>query len=660
MSAIASVGTAGIERYAERTDQKEDWLTKLERIVVAAPRGVYQRVRQRRRLSKQARVNALEDRLRRLTDEQLRSKAVELRSILRTSGYEAPEVVEVFALVRETTRRILGLRHHDVQILAGFAMLDGAICEMDTGEGKTVSAALTAVAAAFAGIPVHVITVNEYLAVRDCATLAPVYEFLGLTVAAITHEAKPPERVQVYRNDIVYASNKEIAFDYLRDRIVLGARPNMLRLKLNCLSSEKATGEGLVMRGLHFAIVDEADSVLVDEARTPLIISRGSNSAEEKTWAQQAFQMIEGFGEGTHYLLRREDRRIEITPEGKTLLEERAEFMGSSWRNPVRREEAARQALSAIHLFSKGEHYLVHEGKVQIVDEYTGRVMADRSWSDGLHQMVELKEECEITSRKFAIARMTYQRFFRRYLRLAGMTGTAREVRSELWSVYKIGVQRIPPNRPSLRAKLKTSICQSQPEKWQLIAERTVQENALGRPVLIGTRSVTASQTVSKYLGEAGIEHVVLNAENSDDEAEIIAQAGHAGRVTVATNMAGRGVDIDVPDDVCRKGGLHVILSERHDSSRIDRQMEGRTGRRGQPGSCEAVLSLDDPLLELLPKGPILRLGGRLDRISHWYGLALFELAQMRAQRTYAIDRRNLLAQDQRLGVLLAFSGGME
>jgi len=661
MPGASTVGVAGIERYAERAERKENWLTGLEKFVVAAPQRFRQRVRRRRCVSMQARVNGLEEKFAGLSDGELKAEGRELRSILRRRGYETSQVADVFALVREISRRLLGLRHHDVQILAGFAMLDGAIAEMDTGEGKTVTAALTAVAAAFAGIPVHVITVNEYLAERDCEALRPIYEFLGLTVAVINHDLGPDERAAAYANNIVYASNKEIAFDYLRDRIVLGRQPNMLRLKLRGLAKRGRNAAGrVVMRGLHFAIVDEADSVLIDEARTPLIISRGSDGPREEEWARQAFQIIEGLEQGKHYFVRTEDRRVELSHAGLKALEQRAEFLDAAWHNHIRREEAARQALAAQHIFRNGEHYLVREGKVQIVDEYTGRIMPDRSWSDGIHQLIEFKEGCEVTGRKFTIARMTYQRFFRRYLTLAGMTGTAREVRSELWSVYGVSVQRIPPNRPSQRRQLKTTIWYSKEEKWRSVIDRTRAEIAKGRPVLIGTRSVTASQTVSGFLAGEGIEHMVLNAEHSADEARIIAQAGAAAQVTVATNMAGRGVDINVLDEVCKAGGLHVILSERHDARRIDRQLEGRAGRRGQPGSTEAILSLEDPLLELLPARfphAFARRGGRLGR---WCALALFTAAQSRAQFAYARERRGLVAQDKRLGILLAFSGRME
>jgi preprotein translocase subunit SecA len=311
-------------------------------------------------------------------------------------------------------------------------------------------------------------------------------------------------------------------------------------------------------------------------------------------------------------------------------------------------------------LFFRGEHYLVQDGKVQIVDEYTGRTMADRSWSDGLHQLIEAKEGCEITTRKSPIARMTYQRFFRRYLHLAGMTGTAKEVSGELSAVYRLVVNRIPPNAPSRRRALPVTICRTEDEKWQKIAQRAAECHSLGQPVLIGTRSVLASQIMSQWLEVASLPHTVLNAERSEDEAAIIAIAGEVGRITVATNMAGRGVDIAVDPRALDLGGLHVILSERHDAGRIDRQLEGRTARRGEPGTTEAILSLEDALLELAPHGPLSWLARAPGRPGAWFARRIFDVAQRRAERSHAHDRKNLLAQDRRLGVLLAFSGANE
>ncbi|WP_230978688.1 preprotein translocase subunit SecA [Ollibium composti] len=640
-----------LERYAERADPRQHWLDPIEAAVTAAPSAFLRRLWRSRIGGLVGDVAALEPELKQASDAYLARRAREVRAAMRRDGLDDRLVVGLFALVREISRRTVGLRHHDVQVLAGLSMIGGAVVEMDTGEGKTLTVALPAAAAAFAGMPVHVVTVNDYLAARDHGALSPVFDFLGLSTGVVTNGLSPAEKAAIYSRDIVYASNKDIAFDYLRDRIALGIRPNFLRTRLREFARDASVGQRVVMRGLHFAIVDEADSVLVDEARTPLIISKETDAGEEREWAQQAFRLIEDMEPDLHYRMRPEERRIELTDAGRTYLEHRAEAMGDIWLNRIRREEGGRQALSALHLFRKGEHYLVQDGKVQIVDEYTGRIMPDRSWSDGLHQLIEFKEACETTSRKLPMARMTYQRFFRRYLTLCGMTGTAREVSNELWSVYRLGVVRIPPNVPSKRRDLGVTICASQDEKWRCIVERVRTLHSSGRPVLIGTRSVLASNQLSRSLMEAGLEHEVLNAENVAREAGIIAEAGRRGRITVATNMAGRGVDIAVDPDLLDHGGLHVILSELHDAGRIDRQMQGRTARRGEPGTTEAVLSMEDPLLELL--------SARLPRPPH-FGRMLFHLAQRRAERAHRRDRKNLLAQDGRLGVLLAFSGGKE
>jgi preprotein translocase subunit SecA len=655
---VAAWAPPAPEFYPEQADPSVHWLDTIENIFKRAREPLLDWTRRRELLHRVRRVNALEPDLRCLPDSELDLRVRRLRPRLRLEGYAKGELaVESFALLREVSRRMLGLRHHDVQLLAGFAMLDGSIIEMDTGEGKTLTAGLTAATAAMAGMSVHIITVNDYLAGRDHDFLRPVYLRFGLTTGVICHEVEHAQRPSVYARDIVYASNKEIAFDYLRDRIVIGGRPRNLFAKLRRLAGGNDDAKLPVMRGLHFAIVDEADSVLVDEARTPLIISRETDAAEEQAWAEEAFRLVDGFTPDLHFRLIVEDRRIELTDAGRSLVGERAEVMGGIWNNRVRREEAARQALIASLLFRSGEHYLVSDGKVQIIDEYSGRLMPDRSWSEGLHQLIELKEGCKVTGRKQTIARMTYQRFFRRYLHLSGMTGTAREVRSEFRSVYRVAVFRVPPNVPSEKRDLGSRICPTLDDKWQAIVQRTAMLVAEGRPVLIATRSVNASHAVSQCLSAASLEHTVLNAEQSAEEADIIARAGESGCITVATNMAGRGVDIKLDPEVVARGGLHVILSERHDAGRIDRQMEGRAGRRGEAGTTEKILSLEDPLLDLVPLQSLRRAARVYGQAG---GRALFSAAQWRAEQVHSRDRKALLAQDRRLGVLLAFSGGSE
>jgi preprotein translocase subunit SecA len=645
--------------YPERAEKSGDWIDSIESAVYVVPRKIQRWLNRRGTNRFGEAVNALEEGLMAATREELQAETDELRAALRCAGFEEALVARCFALVRELSRRELGLRHHDVQILGGVALLHGAVIEMMTGEGKTLTATLAIATAALSGQPVHVVTVNDYLAERDAGTMSPLFRQLGLTTGAITHELQPQQRKAAYACDITYASNKEIAFDYLRDRIALGNQPSNLRLKLDQLEHGD-TGRQAVMRGLHFAIVDEADSVLIDEARTPLIISQETNAADERRWAEAALELAERLDEGVDYRVIKDERRIELLDAGRSALITLGKELGGIWQSRIRCEQSISQALTALYLFQRGDHYLVQDGKVQIVDEYTGRIMADRSWSDGLHQLVEAKESCEITGRKLPIARMTYQRFFRRYRQLAGMTGTAREVVAELRSVYGLQFVEIPTNLPLRRSHFATRICATEEDKLRMVLESAIRLHREGRPVLIGVRSVMASEAVSAALTRAGLEHDLLNAANDKKEAEIIAAAGQSGRVTVATNMAGRGVDICLGTGVAERGGLHVILSERHDAGRIDRQLEGRCARAGDPGTTERILSLEDALLQLAIPAAVALLSYLPKRSALLLGLGLFERAQRRAERSHFRARTALLKQDSRLGGLLAFSGNLE
>ena len=401
--------------------------------------------------------------------------------------------------------------------------------------------------------------------------------------------------------------------------------------------------------------------MLVDEARTPLIISDNPKSADERSWANEALSLARELADRVDYRVMLDERRVELTDSGRARIAGLGERLGGLWLGRIRREESVRQALCALHVFRGGEHYLVRGGKVQIVDEYTGRIMPDRSWNEGLHQLIEAKEKCAVTARKAPLARMSYQRFFRRYQRLAGMSGTVREVAGELWAVYRLRVVSIPSNRPVIRHDRPPVICSTSDEKLERVAERAATLRAQGRPVLIGTRSVAASEALSARLDRAGLPHVVLNAAQDADEADIIAQAGVPGRITVATNMAGRGVDIRLGEGVGERGGLYVILSERHEAGRIDRQLMGRCARQGEPGETEMILSLEDPLLAALGWSKLARLCIEPSRVldGTFAGL-LFRRAQRRAERTHSRIRRRLLRSDRRLGDLLAFSGEME
>jgi preprotein translocase subunit SecA len=571
----------------------------------------------------------------------------ELRARLRREGFTEPLVGEAFAQIRAAAERAAGLRHFDVQLIGGWAMLNGMLAEMETGEGKTLTATLAAATAALAGRAVHVITVNDYLASRDAAAMRPVYEALGIKVGCVVHGLDPEARRVQYACDVTYCSNKELTFDYLRDRLTLGGRPRPLADRIDALAGG-TRGARLLLRGLQFALVDEADSVLIDEARTPLILSAPAQRSGEEAMHRQALEMARQL-EAADW--KEEDGRVELTARGLERVEVLTRPLGGLWNGPRRRERLAKQALGALHLFTADKHYLVRDGKVQIIDENTGRLMPDRSWEQGLHQLIEIKEGVAVTGQRETLARISYQRFFRRYLHLAGMTGTAAEVARELWSVYRLRVARVPTNRRVQRRHAPDRAYASAKEKWRAVLDSIQSRHLTGQPVLVGTRSVAASEHLAKLLTDAGLPFRLLNARQDQDEAQIIAQAGEPGRITVATNMAGRGTDIKLAPGMAERGGLHVICTERHDSGRIDRQLFGRCGRQGDPGSCEAILAVDDDLVVTH-----LKVATRLAP-PDWAGRALIALAQWRAERAHSQARRELLALEDQLGDQLAFSG---
>ncbi|WP_111411739.1 preprotein translocase subunit SecA [Billgrantia lactosivorans] len=572
-----------------------------------------------------------------------------LRLRLSRHGVTSRLARHAFALVREVSRRELGMAHHDVQLLGGLAMLGGRIAEMHTGEGKTLTATLPAAAAALAGIPVHVITVNDYLAARDAELMAPVYRALGLSVASIVHEMPPHERRAAYAADVVYCTNKELVFDYLRDTQLLGRHRHPLQAHAARLLGE-LHDERLLLRGLHFAIVDEADSVMLDEARTPLILSApAGNEALDIALLDEALALAGEFEENADFV--REKGQIHLTECGRQRLTEKAQALsGSGWVGRSRREWLIQQALVARHRFQRDHHYLVRDGKVQIIDEHTGRVMADRSWEKGLQQMIERLEDCEPSHPNVTLARLTYQRFFRRYHHLSGMTGTAREVRGEFWRTYRLRVVAIPPHRPSKRLYWPTVSAARKQDKWEWIVARVRELGGQGRAVLIATVNLEDSEALSQRLAEAGIEHAMLNARQDAEEAETVARAGRKGAVTVATSMAGRGTDVSLDAEVKVAGGLHVIIAGHHDASRVDRQIAGRCARQGDPGSVEFVVCEEDELL---------------DELEGWQRhLGLLPVRLRRAQRQrearHARERARLLDADWREDGQLGFSGKSE
>jgi len=632
--------------YPERDERREGRLDRLLAGVRYIAGGARAPARDLQRI-----VGLTDDAARDLDDAtDLAAQARALRPALRRAGLrDIRAAARCFALVRQAAQQSIGQRHFDVQLIGGWAMLNGRIAEMQTGEGKTLTATLTAAAAALGGRAVHVITVNDYLATRDAADMGPIYRALGLTVGCVHHGMDAAARRAAYRCDVTYCSNKEIAFDYLRDRVALGGRPRPIAMRVDALAAPQE--ERLLLRGLQFAIVDEADSVLIDEARTPLILSAEAKQGHEEKLHAQALRLARELGD-KHFIVRQ--RGLEITDAGLARLEELCRGLAGIWRGPRRREQLVRQALTALHLFARDRHYLVRDGKVQIIDENTGRLMADRSWEHGLHQLIELKEGCEATGRRETLARISYQRFFRRYLELAGMTGTAGEVATELWSVYRLRVAIIPTHRPMRRVRHRDRIFGRADAKWHAVVERVRGLTGQGRPVLIGTRSVAASEELARRLDAAGIAYRLLNARQDREEAEIVARAGEPSCVTVATNMAGRGTDIKLAPGVAQAGGLHVIATELNDSPRIDRQLFGRCGRQGDLGSCEAILAIDEDLIgSYLPGASALRGFSRL-RLA---GRAVFALAQWRAGRVHSRARRDLLDLDDYFGDMLAFAG---
>jgi len=596
-----------------------------------------------------------------LSDAALLQRGSELALELRRHGFVRPLAARAFALVREAAGRHLGLRHHDAQLAGGWQLLRGRLIEMETGEGKTLTAILPACTAALTGIPVHVVSVNDYLTRRDAEQMRPVYEAFGLRVGVVQEGMGVEERQAAYAADVTYATNKQLAFDFLRDRRVLGERRGELRVRLAGLTGDGGSGR-LLLRGLGYGIVDEADSVLIDEARTPLILSAPQDDSEQEALYQQALALSRALDEGRDFALVRSDGRIELSASGRRRLAERAEELGGLWGGRRRREELVTQALLARLVFQRDEHYLVRDGRIRVIDEYTGRVMEDRAWGRGIQQLIEAKEGCPLTGVREPLARISYQRFFRRYLHLAGMTGTAAEVAGELASTYGLRCARIPTHRPLRRLDLGARVLPSAEARWQAVADRVETLHRERRAVLVGTRSVAASEELAERLTARGLEIQVLTARQDGDEAAVVARAGQPGRVTVATNMAGRGTDIPLDDEVRERWGLAVILTERHDAGRIDRQLAGRCARQGDPGSFEAILSLEDPLARSFGRRPLLALAriAGAGPVGGWLSRHVIRAAQGRAERMHRRVRLQLLRGERQQGDTLAFAGPSE
>ena len=600
--------------------------------------------------------------LRAQPDSAIRDRFVAELSRLKAAGRRAadsPALAAALACVGEASRRCLGLWPHPVQFSGARLLLAGRLAEMRTGEGKTLVAALAATLMAGAGARVHVVSTNDYLAERDRDTVAPLLAFFGLACGCVKAGMSPTERRAAYACGVCYVSGKELVFDGLKDRLAgHGLAPvAVARLQGLCNGANAPADANPDARPLipayHFAIIDEADSVLIDEARTPMILSRPAPGWHEPALLHWATAAAAKLSPGLHFRLVA-SRQIELLPGALAACPPLPAGVRAVWRSVPWRELLLRQALSARHLFLRDQHYILAEGKVQIVDESTGRVMADRSWEQGLHQLIEAKEGLELTEGRETLARITFQRFFRRYALLAGLTGTAAEASRELWAVYRLAVWRVPTQRPVQRQSQPSRCLPTAAAKWRVVADEAQALAAQGRPVLVGTRSVEASEQVAAEFSRRGIAHVVLNARQDAAEAAVVAAAGAAGRITVATNMAGRGTDIKPDPQARQAGGLHVILTEFHESPRVDRQLFGRCARQGQRGSVCAIVSAQDSLFAGLP------------RLARWAlaasgSRALLALgrgwAQSASERRARQARMQTLRQDRELQRLIGFAG---
>ena len=578
-----------------------------------------------------AKINALEPEMQALADEELPQRLAVYREQVQNGEKDLDAVLpEVFALVREASTRVLGMRHYDVQLLGAMALHNGKIAEMKTGEGKTLVATLAVILNSLEGKGVHVVTVNDYLAKRDAEWMGRLYNFLGLSVGVIVAGLSDEQRKEAYGADITYGTNNEFGFDYLRDNM-------------------KFYAEQLVQRGHHYAIVDEVDSILIDEARTPLIISGASD--ESTDLYQKVDEVVRTLEKEKHYTVDEKGKTASLTDEGVLYVEEQLGIENLYDTANITAQHHVLQSLKAHTVFRRDVDYIVKDDQVVIVDEFTGRLMAGRRFSDGLHQALEAKEHVTVAAENQTLASITFQNYFRMYDKLSGMTGTADTEAVEFAQIYGLEVSTIPPNRPMVRKDMPDLIYRTRREKRQAIIQAIKELHATGQPVLVGTISIETSELISQLLKREGVPHSVLNAKHHAQEAEIVAQAGQAGKVTIATNMAGRGTDIKLGEGVVELGGLHILGTERHESRRIDNQLRGRSGRQGDPGSSRFYLSLEDDLMRLFGSD---RLSGLMQKLGMQEGEPIennmvsraIENAQKRVEGHHFEIRKTLLDYD--------------
>jgi len=610
-------------------------------------------------------INLYEQGLSSLSDSILKERVRELKIQLLQQGLQDELIYQSFALIREASSRVLGLKHFDVQLLGGWVMINGMIAEMETGQGKTLTATLPACTVAMAGIPVHIMTANDYLSARDEQNLQPLYQWLGISSASVIDGMETEVRTKAYQCAIVHSTSQQIAFDYLRDRMEMGDDIGKMQIQFKHIQHQhQQRPSPFLLRGLCFGILDEADSLLIDEAKTPLIISKTRQSAEQNQVYYDALYLAASLRNITDYTIDEQYQEVKLTPAGEAKLSELAEALGKYWQRKRQRDVMATLALKARNLFHRNKHYLVRDNQIQIIDLLTGRTMPDRSWEHGLHQLIEVKEGCEISGEKDPLARIAYQKFFKRYLRLSGMSGTVSEVAKELHSTYGLHVHKIATHQPSQRIIHSERVYKNSSQKWDAFIAAVAKYHQQGRPILIGTHSVTDSEKVSTLLFEHDLAHQVLNARQDSQEAKIILLAGQLNSITVATNMAGRGTDISLNDDVKSLGGLHVINTGRNDAKRIDRQLYGRCARQGDPGSAEGFMSLDDSdLVNYYPSiiRLLLMVITKENRpLITWLSQIVLTLPQKRTEARHAQLRHLLIKKDREQEKVMSFTGKME
>ncbi len=596
-------------------------------------------------------IEAMEEEFKNLSDSELREKTVEYRTRLEKGETLDDILPEAYATVREAASRVLGMRHYRVQLIGGIILHQGRIAEMRTGEGKTLVSTLPAYLNALPGDGAHIITVNDYLAKRDAEWMGKIHEFLGLTVGVVLNSMEKDERRAAYNCDITYITNNELGFDYLRDNMVIYK-------------------ERLVQRGLNFAVIDEVDSVLVDEARTPLIISgqsgkstklyevcdllakqlqRGEASGEFSKMDAIMGEMVEETGD---FIVNEKEKSVNLTADGVKKVERFFHIDNLADAENLEIQHNTILALRAHNLMFKDQDYVVKDGQILIVDEFTGRIMPGRRYSDGLHQAIEAKEKVDVKRESRTLANITFQNLFNKYTKKSGMTGTAITEEKEFRDIYGMDVIEIPTNKPVIREDLEDGVYKTKAEKYRAVVNEVIKAHEIGQPVLVGTITIEVSELISKMLRREGIQHKVLNAKFHEMEAEIVADAGMMGAVTIATNMAGRGTDIKLDDEAKAAGGLKIIGTERHESRRIDNQLRGRAGRQGDPGQSRFYISLEDDLMRLFGSERLMSVFETLgvedgEEVKHKMLSNAIEKAQKKIEGNNFGIRKNLLEYDQ-------------